>query len=48
MNDLTGTRHLVRLILRRDRIRLPLWVLGATAMTAVSGYAVSGLYDSPE
>ncbi|SCE83216.1 ABC transporter permease [Micromonospora mirobrigensis] len=27
MSTLTGTRHLVRLILRRDRIVLPLWVL---------------------
>ncbi|MFC0007905.1 ABC transporter permease [Micromonospora siamensis] len=27
MSTLTGTRHLVRLILRRDRIILPLWVL---------------------
>ncbi|MGW5667256.1 ABC transporter permease [Micromonospora sp. NPDC003776] len=27
MTTLTGTRHLVRLILRRDRFLLPLWVL---------------------
>ncbi|MEE3919256.1 hypothetical protein V2I01_15565 [Micromonospora sp. BRA006-A] len=27
MSTLTGTRHLVRLILRRDRLLLPLWVL---------------------
>ncbi|SCL16941.1 ABC-2 type transport system permease protein [Micromonospora rhizosphaerae] len=27
MSTLTGTRHLVRLILRRDRVLLPLWVL---------------------
>ncbi|MEV0152885.1 ABC transporter permease [Micromonospora sp. NPDC050686] len=27
MTTLTGTRHLARLILRRDRILLPLWVL---------------------
>ncbi|MEU2613084.1 ABC transporter permease [Micromonospora sp. NPDC007271] len=27
MSTLTGTRHLVRLILRRDRFVLPLWVL---------------------
>ncbi|MCW3843652.1 ABC transporter permease [Micromonospora yasonensis] len=27
MSTLTGTRHLVRLILRRDRFLLPLWIL---------------------
>ncbi|WP_089154596.1 ABC transporter permease [Micromonospora sp. NBS 11-29] len=27
MSTLTGTRHLVRLVLRRDRFLLPLWVL---------------------
>ncbi|PWU59918.1 ABC transporter permease [Micromonospora globispora] len=27
MSTLSGTRHLVRLILRRDRVLLPLWVL---------------------
>ncbi|MEU3452558.1 ABC transporter permease [Micromonospora sp. NPDC006766] len=27
MSTVTGTRHLVRLILRRDRLLLPLWVL---------------------
>ena len=44
---LTGTHHLVRLILRRDRIRLPLWILGITALTAVSAQSVLALYDTP-
>jgi ABC-2 type transport system permease protein len=48
MGTLTGTHHLVRLILRRDRIRLPLWLLGITGMTAFSGAAVKATYDSPE
>lgn len=48
MSDLTGTRHLVRLTLRRDRVRLPIWVLGLTAMTAASAGAVQGLYDEPQ
>ena len=42
-----GTHHLVRLILRRDRIRLPLWILGITALTAVSAQSVLTLYDTP-
>ena len=37
MTAFTGTRHLVRLILRRDRIRLPLWILALTAVTGVVG-----------
>ncbi|OKI73912.1 ABC transporter permease [Micromonospora sp. CB01531] len=32
MNTLTGTRHLARLILRRDRVLLPLWVLLLAAL----------------
>ncbi|MDP3892821.1 ABC transporter permease, partial [Nocardioides sp.] len=44
----TGTHHLVRLILRRDRIRLPLWVAGLTALTGASSAAVQDLYQTPE
>ena len=44
----TGTRHLVRLILRRDRLRLPLWVLGLGGMIAASALAVPPIYDTPE
>ncbi|WP_104107053.1 hypothetical protein [Nocardioides sp. 616] len=47
MSQLTGTRHLAGLILRRDRVRLPVWVLGTTALTAVSAHAVQDLYDTP-
>lgn len=47
MSALTGTRHLVRLALRRDRVRLPLWVVGVTAMTGVSAGSVESLYDTP-
>jgi ABC-2 type transport system permease protein len=44
----TGTRHLVRLVLRRDRLRLPLWVLGLGGMIAASALAVPPIYDTPE
>ncbi|MFU8872228.1 ABC transporter permease [Micromonospora sp. SL4-19] len=39
MSTLTGTRHLVRLILRRDRVLLPLWVLVLAVLPA--SYAAS-------
>ncbi|SCF09534.1 ABC-2 type transport system permease protein [Micromonospora coriariae] len=38
MTALTGTRRLARLVLRRDRIRLAIWVLG----TPLLGYALAG------
>ncbi|MBQ0901053.1 ABC transporter permease [Micromonospora sp. U21] len=38
MTALTGTRRLARLVLRRDRIRLVIWVLG----TPLLGYALAG------
>ncbi|WP_162599801.1 ABC transporter permease [Nocardioides solisilvae] len=47
MNALTGTGHLVRLVLRRDRVRLPLWVGGLTGLTVVSAAAVQDLYSTP-
>ncbi|GGD07522.1 ABC transporter permease [Nocardioides daphniae] len=42
-----GTWPLVRLLLRRDRIRLPVWLLGITAVTGASANAVVGFYDTP-
>ena len=48
MNDTTGAPTLIRLILRRDRIRLPLWVLGIVGINAASAAAVKGTYDTPE
>jgi ABC-2 type transport system permease protein len=44
----TGARHLLRLILRRDRLRLPLWVLGLGGMIVASALAVPPIYDTPE
>lgn len=34
MSTLTGTGQVLRFLLRRDRVRAPLWVLGMTLMTA--------------
>jgi len=44
----TGTGHLVRLILRRDRVQLPLWIVGLGGMIASSALAVPGVYNTPE
>ncbi|MFX0537692.1 ABC transporter permease [Ornithinimicrobium sp. Y1847] len=44
----TGTGHLIRLILRRDRIRLPLWIFGITATVGFSAGAVQDFYKTPE
>ena len=44
----TGTRHLVRLVLRRDRLRLPLWLIGLGGAIAASAAAVPAIYDTPE
>lgn len=41
---MTGTWLLVRLILRRDRIRLPLWVLLAVGLVAGIASSVKNLY----
>ena len=48
MTAFTGTRHLVRLILRRDRIRLPIWILALTAVTGSSASAVISVYGTPQ
>jgi ABC-2 type transport system permease protein len=44
----TGTGRLLRFALRRDRVRLPLWVLGLGGLIAASALAVPGVYDTPE
>ncbi|OZV83843.1 anibiotic ABC transporter [Micromonospora echinospora] len=44
MNALTGTGSLVRLVLRRDRVRLAFWVLGTPLLTAALAASVAGIY----
>ena len=43
---LTGTGTLLRFMLRRDRIRLPAWLLGITLFTLASVAALPDLYPS--
>lgn len=45
---MTGTAALVRLILRRDRTRLPIWILAIVAIVFASATAVADLYSTPE
>lgn len=42
-----GTSTLVRLALRRDRVRLPLWTLGIVGVSAASAATVKSTYDTP-
>ncbi|MGA8114624.1 MAG: ABC transporter permease, partial [Actinocatenispora sp.] len=46
MNSLTGTRTLIRLALRRDRITLPIWIGAMTLMAAASASSVAKLYPT--
>lgn len=47
MSRFTGTRTLVRLMLRRDRIRLPVWLLSLLGLIGVSAANVQTIYDTP-
>lgn len=42
----TGTRRLIRLALRRDRIQIPIWLIALTVLMAVSASSVIGLYPT--
>jgi len=42
-----GTIPLTALVLRRDRLRISLWVVGVVSMVAVSTQSIVGLYDTP-
>lgn len=44
--ELTGTRRLARVALRRDRVRLPVWLAALTLVQAVSASSVLGLYPT--
>ena len=43
MNDLTGTAALIRLILRRDRIRISIWVVSIALIVFLSAVGVKSL-----
>lgn len=47
MTALTGVGPLIRFLLRRDRVFLPVWILAITVLTYASTAAVRRTYDSP-
>ncbi|HEX4977111.1 MAG TPA: hypothetical protein VFV40_04520 [Nocardioides sp.] len=48
MSGLVGTVALVRFVLRRDRIRLTIWLLALVGITYASAAAVASTYDTPQ
>jgi ABC-2 type transport system permease protein len=47
MTAFTGVPQLVRFVLRRDRVYLPVWVLSIVLVTYASAAAVRRTYDTP-
>jgi ABC-2 type transport system permease protein len=48
MNELTGTRALVRLVLRRDRVLMPIWVLAMSLLPLGLASGTASLYSTDE
>ncbi len=44
MSSFTGTARIVRLVLRRDRLRLALWMGGVTSMVVISAASLLATY----
>lgn len=47
MSNLAGTGVLVRLALRRDRVRLPIWVVATALLVYAQAASIVGLYPDP-
>lgn len=48
MSVFTGTGKLLRAAFRRDRVKLPVWIVGIGAILVPSTLSVKALYDTPE
>jgi ABC-2 type transport system permease protein len=48
MSDLTGTGALIRLILRRDRFTLPIWIVLTALLALASAASFASLYPTTE
>ncbi|MFA9558338.1 ABC transporter permease [Evansella sp. AB-rgal1] len=48
INTIAKTSHLTRFIMRLDRIRIPLWLIGLTVFTLIVPIAYDDLYGGPE
>jgi ABC-2 type transport system permease protein len=46
--SLTGTRALVRFALRRDRVRIVVWIAAIVVLVLVTASSVKGLYPTPQ
>ena len=46
MTSLTGTRALTRFILRRDRIRILVWIVAIVALAALTTVGIEGLFPT--
>ena len=42
-----GVRHLLRLALRRDRLRIALWGAGLVGVVLATVESITGLYSTP-
>lgn len=47
-DSLTGIGRLIRLVVRRDRLRLPIWILGLSVVVVASAASLSPLYPDQE
>lgn len=45
-NGFAGTRHLLRLILRLDRIKLTLWLVGLITLIGITPYSLRAIVDA--
>jgi len=45
-NGFAGTQHLVRLLLRLDRIKLTLWLLGLLTLVAITPFSLRAIIDA--
>lgn len=48
MSTFAGTRPLLRLFLRRDRIRIPVWIVALVGLATVSAASIIDLYSTPQ
>ena len=48
MSGFTGTARLARLAIRRDRVQLPVWVVGLVVTEVLTAASVAGLYPEAQ
>lgn len=48
MTAFSGTRPLLRLFLRRDRVRIPVWIVSIVALSLFSAASIMDVYSTPQ